>query len=255
MEGVAFIKKYFNTKKIPKPQWLRDNRAHYPCLTTIRKHLDMEALSSSEKEGKDPSEFGYSSDESSPPPHRVKNLKNAKVGVDASHRKDTELFGLDIKSVNVLERGIAPTDLGKNTTSFFLDQIGDMIAYPRHNHHKTFESLGDFIEAVTDLNNQSQMRKGGMKNSGWKHKSRNALESIKSGEDLNVALAYLIEEQHTILETFQGDLELVLIGDNADKDTATHMVRNSLAYRIGRDILQSYLNLLNHLAGVHINQE
>ena len=110
-----------------------------------------------------------------------------------------------------------------------------MIAYLCHNHHKTSESLGDFVEAVTDLNNQSQMRKGGTKDSSWKHKSRSALENIKSGEDLNVALVYLLEEQHTILETFQDDLKSVLIGANADKDTATHTAGNALAYRIGRD--------------------
>ena len=77
----------------------------------------------------------------------------------------------------------------------------------------------------------------------------------KNGEDLNVALAYLLEEQHTILETFQGNLESVLIGANADEDTATHTAGNSLAYRIGRDNLHAYLNLLNHLSGVHNTRE
>ena len=79
----------------------------------------------------------------------------------------------------MLERGLSPTGLGKNTVSLFLEQIDDMTAYPRHNHHKTSESLGDFVEAVTDLNNQSQMWKGGTKDSGWKHKYRNALDNIK----------------------------------------------------------------------------
>ena len=144
-EGVVFIKKYFNTKKIPKPQWLRDNRDHYPCLTTICKHLGLKVVSSSEEEGKDPSDFGFSFDDPPPPPHHIKKSKNTKVGVGASLGKETELFGLDIKSVNVLERGLAPTGLGKNATSLFLEQIDDMTAYPRHTHHKTSESLGDFV--------------------------------------------------------------------------------------------------------------
>ena len=70
--------------------------------------------------------------------------------MDVSLGKETDIFGVDIKSVNVLERGLAPTGLGKNTTSVFLEQIGDMTAYLRHNHHKTSESLGDFVEAVMD---------------------------------------------------------------------------------------------------------
>ena len=148
--------------------------------------------------------------------------------MDVSLGKATGLFGVDIKKFNALERGRAPTGLGKTTTFLFLEQIDDITAYPRHNRHKTSESLGDFVEAVTDLNNQSQMRKGGAKDSGWKHKSCNTLENIKSGEDLNVALAYLLEERHTILETFQGDLELVLIVANADEDTATHIRQETL---------------------------
>ena len=77
---------------------------------------------------------------------------------------------------------------------------------------------------------------------------------MKTAEDLSDALSYLLEEHHTILETFQGDLESVLLGVNAPKDVATHVAANSLALRIGRDTLQSYINLLNHLSGVNITR-
>ena len=76
------------------------------------------------------------------------------------------------------------------------------------------------------------------------------MANIKSGEDLSAAFSYLLEEQHTILETFQGDLESVLLGADAEEDIATHVASNSIAFRIGQDTLHSYLNLLNHLAGV-----
>jgi len=74
--------------------------------------------------------------------------------MDSSIGKDMELFGVDIKRVNVLERGLARTGLGNNSTSFFLEQIDDKTSYPRHSHHKTSESLGEFMEAVTDLSNR-----------------------------------------------------------------------------------------------------
>ena len=74
---------------------------------------------------------------------------------------------------------------------------------------------------------------------------------MKTTEDLSEALSYLLEEHHTILETFQGDLESVLLGVNAPEDVATHVASNSLAFRIGQDTLQSYINLLNHLSGVN----
>ena len=117
-------------------------------------------------------------------------------------------------------------------------------------HHKISESLGDFVEAVTDLSNQSMSKQGGVKDTGWEHKSRNALANMKNAEDLNAALSYLLEEQHTILETCQGDLESVLLGANAPEDVATYVASSSLAYRIGHNTLHSYINLLNHLSGI-----
>lgn len=74
---------------------------------------------------------------------------------------------------------------------------------------------------------------------------------MKTSEDLSGTLSYLLEQHHTILETFQGDLESVLLGINAPEDVATHVAANLLAFRIGRNTLQSYINLLNHLSGVN----
>ena len=175
--------------------------------------------------------------------------------MDGSLGKYSELFGIDVKSVNVLERDLTPSQLGKKTASLFLEQIDDMTAYLRHTHTKTSESLGDFVEAAMDLNMRDQGRKGEVKDSGWKHKNRNGLENINNAEDLTAALTYLLQEQHTILETFQGDLESVLLGANTDESTATSLAINSLAFRVVRDTLHSYINLLSHLAGVQNTRE
>ena len=45
--------------------------------------------------------------------------------------KDHKLFGVDVKSVTVLEKGIGPLNLGKQTISLFLEKIDNMTAYPR----------------------------------------------------------------------------------------------------------------------------
>jgi len=125
-----------------------------------------------------------------------------------------------------------------------------MNAYSQYKYHKTSESIGNFVETLTDLNTQAQSHKGGTKDRWWKDKSRKALESIKSGEDLSAALAYLREAQYPILETFQGDIGSVLLRANADEDTDTHVASTSIAFRIERDTLHLYMNRLNHLAGM-----
>ena len=58
------------------------------------------------------------------------------------------------------------------------------------------------------------------------------MESIKNYENLNKAPACLRKEQHTTLETCQGDLESVLVNAHMDDDHATNVVSNSLALRI-----------------------
>ena len=67
------------------------------------------------------------------------------------------------------------------------------------------------MEAVTDLSTAKVGQQGGTLDAGWKAKHHNSMKTIKNAESLNMALTYLIEEQHSILETYQGDLESVLV--------------------------------------------
>lgn len=93
-----------------------------------------------------------------------------------------------------LEKGLSPPKLGKATMTLFLEQIDDVTTYPRYSSDKTSESLGDFVEAVTDMNNASHGRKGDTRDTGWKQKHRNSLDGIKTLEKLSNALSYLFEE-------------------------------------------------------------
>ena len=174
-----------------------------------------------------------------------------RMGVDPSLGKDNELFGVGIKNAVTLEKGLSPAKLGKTTLTLFLEQIDDVTAYPRHSSDKTSESLGDFVEAVTDMNQSNQGRKGGSQDTGWKNKHRNSLEAMKSSDVLNTSLAYLLEEQHNVLETCQGDFEAVLLHAQVDENYATAIVSNSLAIRLCKDTLHAFISLLNHLAGVN----
>ena len=45
-------------------------------------------------------------------------------------------------------------------------------------------------------------------------------------------------------------MESILINSRVDTELATEAVATSLAYRISRDTLNFYFNLLNHVAGV-----
>ena len=115
------------------------------------------------------------------PRNKSKGRKNGAtvVGLDPSIVKTSELFGVDLKMVNRLEKDPALLNLGKHIITMFLEYIDDVKAYLLHANHKTNESLGNFVEVVTDLQHHCQGRKEGIKDIGWKVKSRNAIEYIK----------------------------------------------------------------------------
>ena len=247
-EGVSFIKAYHRAKGLGRPPCFKEGRHLYPRVSKIRRCLGMHQSTSDDYSSSDGS--SSDSDITFSPPSKSSASKGKKIGVDPSLGKENEIFGVGLKNVNVLEAGVAPPNLGKKTISIFLEQIDDMTAYPRHVNHKNSEGLGEFVDAVADLNNQRDGRKGGSRDTGWRNKTRNALEYIKSSDGLNSAISYVLEEQHNILETCQGDLESILINAHMEEEDATYVATNSLAMRISRDTLHSYVSLLNHLAGV-----
>ena len=120
-EGVLFIKEYFCVKGFSWPKWIKEGTPHYPRLSQICRHLGMELLSSDDSEesllDSDPSSDLNSHSPSTKPSKRIEGKK---MGVDPSLRKDNELFGVGIQNVNVLEKGLVPSGLGKKIISLFL---------------------------------------------------------------------------------------------------------------------------------------
>jgi len=84
--------------------------------------------------------------------------------------KEPELFGVSLKHVDKLEQRLAPSGLGKCTVHLFLEQIEDMLAYPRHQNAKSSEGVGQLVQVVTAMNSHSQEKRGGLTNVGWKTK-------------------------------------------------------------------------------------
>ena len=171
-EGLDFIRRSYQSRRIKMPRWAADNEVHYPRIRKLRHFLGEEDLESESD--------GYvtprsDSDVEPRPKAKTKVKASAVVGMDASIGKEGELFGVNLKNVINLERGLAPSNLGKHTISLLLEQIDDVTAYPRHANHRNSEGLGDFVEAVADISQDRQGRKEGSRDTGWKGKTRNAL--------------------------------------------------------------------------------
>ena len=101
------------------------------------------------------------------------------------------------------------------------------------------------------MNNASHGRKGGTREHRVEAKTPQFFGWNKSSEKLDSALAYLLEEQHNMLETCHRDLEAVLIHAHVDEIYASSIVSNSLSMRIYKDTIHSFISLLNHLTGVN----
>ena len=151
---------------------MKDGGIIYPSLSRIRRKLCNEVSSSEEEDSSDYSSAEESTSDDLDMERKSKGKRKGKdmekTDVDPSLWKDTELFGIDIKSVSNLEAGLTPAKIGKKTSSLFLDQIDDMTSYPRHLSQKSAEGLGDFVEAVSDLNQHRQDQTIGSWDNGWK---------------------------------------------------------------------------------------
>jgi len=74
--ALSFIKKYCSAMKLPKPQWLNENKPHYPNLSNIRKHVGMAAVSDSDDGNKSVTDkYESTSDNSSPPQRHVNTIR------------------------------------------------------------------------------------------------------------------------------------------------------------------------------------
>ena len=275
-EGMDFINEFYKSKGLHRPSWMRSRHAHYPSLSKLHRHLGTVPTAISDntidsdtsrdstsyheenrlaktraKKRKQKKRREQEYDSNSNESTEEETLAEEHIGVDPSLGNDNVLFKVNTKNVNGLETGLSCKGLGKHTLRLLLEQIDDMTAYPRHSSTNTTEGIGELVEVVTSFKHQDQERQGGTIDTGWKHKNRNVLGGIKSPSDLNDVLTYLLEEQHAILETCAGNMESVLINASIDSKVATKIVASSLAFRISRDTLHSYFNLLNHLAGVN----
>ena len=184
-----FICQFFCSKGTNNLRWLREEKQHYLRLSHIQNHLGMNSLSSEGSEGLlSNSDTGDKSLalRRSKPRRTVKEEK--KIRVAPSIGKETELFDVILKNVNNLEMVLPSSDLGKSTDSLFWKQFDDMMVYPCYSNNNILESLGNIVEAVTNMNHHSQGWKGGTMDTAWKNKGRNAMKYMKISGDLNTAL-------------------------------------------------------------------
>ena len=241
--------------------------ARYPSLTATSLHVGLSAYTSSDtassKEylakpaASDSHRDGYKksdyNSESSISAHgEVKSTTH--IGVDQLLGKESKVFGVRLKKVNNIEKGISPPGLGKRTMYLFLEQIENMTAHPHHSNTTSNEGLGKLgklVKVVTNFQTESQERRGEITDTGWRHKNRNVLASIKTSFDSNTVLSYLLEEKHTMIKTCANNLKSILINAQEISRQVTQIMASSLAFRIRKETLHFYFGLLYHLAGVN----
>ena len=91
--------------------------------------------------------------------NKQEKLKLGETGVYSSMGKEGELFGVNLKNLTDLEKGLALKGLGKQSAHLFLEQIRYMTVYPRHAEPKSSEGLGEIVE-VMNLKNLTDPEKG-----------------------------------------------------------------------------------------------
>ena len=148
---------------------------HYPHISLIKKRFRRHTSTSSSNEPSKPSSSSSNNDSSN---NSITSTQR-KLNVGGVNRvewtlllKENELFRVDIKSVPKLEVGLSPSNISKKTDSLFLDKVDNMTAYPCYSSHKAEQGLGDFVEAVSDLNQSQQSHEVDTGVMGGRHRNR-----------------------------------------------------------------------------------
>lgn len=200
--------------------------------------------------------------------HRKKGSKKDKVDSisdfgfqnsirpDESMGKNDELFGVSVNNHHELVEELTPVGMGKRTSEAFFDQITDFSAYPKQ-QGKT--SNNDVLNKLANVAEQAFTRRKHTLNSnidsGYQDSTRNFLLTFAKESDDDKLLetqSNLTAASGRLLTRFLGKLTGVLQQVYIHDTTIEieEMAKSTLVFRIGRDTLQYYENLLTHHVGM-----
>eukprot|EP00594_Rhizosolenia_setigera_P016078 CAMPEP_0178975362 /NCGR_PEP_ID=MMETSP0789-20121207/23091_1 /TAXON_ID=3005 /ORGANISM="Rhizosolenia setigera, Strain CCMP 1694" /LENGTH=357 /DNA_ID=CAMNT_0020664041 /DNA_START=154 /DNA_END=1227 /DNA_ORIENTATION=+ len=178
------------------------------------------------------------------------------IRIDESLGDDEKLFGLSINNRTGLINGLTPKYMEARTKRMFFSQLEDFTGYPRTQakSNDIGEYLNDFIIGFRNIYSKEANLVKAFSDNGFRNNNRNVLLQIKSESQLEEIITDLQNESQRLLGIFRGNLSGILQQACGHKtvEECNALAEASMIYRIGKDTLERYQNLLLHLYGTTV---
>jgi hypothetical protein len=172
------------------------------------------------------------------------------VGPDPSVGNPNEIHGTGIQIEGEILKLLCPKGVTATTRKDMIDAAPDVLALPG----KLGSALNDstevwdqFAGAVSEIAEQRATRAGTqLRDTQWKVAGRNAIDKIKSAEDLFDAADELGSQSDKVLQSFEASLQEILYGQGWSKEDVELFIALGLLPRIVQRLIALYYEMYLH---------
>jgi hypothetical protein len=181
------------------------------------------------------------------------------VGADPSTGDGKRIYDTAIQVESEVLKLIAPKGTTNRVQHEIVATAVDVVSLPGKSTNASAVDNGlvmdQFVKAVGDLNDLSSRRIGSApRDSQWKMNSRNALDKIKTPEELMENTDELLQSvDDKIVSNMEMAIKDILLASAWNLTSAETYCTAGLMTRLTRDMLNNYILLHQHLYQLYMN--
>jgi hypothetical protein len=172
------------------------------------------------------------------------------VGPDPSVGRPTELHNTSIHVESEVLKILCPKGVTAQTRKNLMDVTPDILSLPGElgsAMNDSSEVWDQFAGAVNEISEQRAVRTGTQpRDTKWKVASRNALDKIRTMEDVFDTAEEIGSQSDKVLSSFEASMQEILYSQGWVKDDVDTYVASGLLPRIVQRLLSLYYELYLH---------
>jgi hypothetical protein len=174
----------------------------------------------------------------------------AQVGPDSSVGKPLEVHGTPIQVETEILKILCPKGMAASAKKEFMEASPDVLSLPGKLGSATndpAEVMDQFAGAVNDITAQRAARTGVQsRDTQWKSATRNALDKIKTADDLSEAAEEISSQSDSVYQSFEGSVREILYNQGWAKSDVDLYLAAGLLPRIVQRTLFLYYELYSY---------
>jgi hypothetical protein len=182
-------------------------------------------------------------------------------GPDTSTGKSKEMYGTSVQVEQEVLKLLCPKGVTASVRKELAESAVDVVSLPGKFSAATGSAadgsfiMDQFAEAVGDLTDMSAKRVGsGSRDSQWRLVTRNALDKIKTAEDLDEATDELISQNDNVFSNMEASLQDILFTAGWTVADSEFYCSAGLLPRINKTMMSLWIELHLHFQKLRVSE-